>query len=295
MSIPIPSESGGKPRRKAISLLRLLPAFCVALLPSLLKVPIYRRLYGYSIGCGVRIGFGTLFYDVGRCRIGDHVRIGAFNGFIQIGELEIGAHTQTGVGNLFRGGDRIRVGDYVTIMRLNVFNSIIEPDAANELHPELELGVGVVVTTSHWIDFSDRVTIGAHAILGGRSSSLWTHNRQRTRGIAIGPHCYLGSEIRLAPGVELPAFCIVAIGAVILSSGTFTERSLIAGNPATTLRPLRERDLALVARKTRRDIPDEVALAFLPVDLRAAAGSPSTSETADETAYENTDESPVDA
>ena len=85
--------------------LRFALSVLLALLPSWLKVPLYRMLFGYRIGRGVRIGLSPLF-GVGRCRIGDHARIGSFNLFYQVGDLEIGDHAQIGFLNLFRGDGR---------------------------------------------------------------------------------------------------------------------------------------------------------------------------------------------
>ena len=136
------------------------------------------------------------------------------------------------------------------------------------MDPTLNLGIGTVITTGHWIDFTDRITIGHNSIIGGRNSSLWTHNRQRTRPIEIGPHCYLGSEIRVAPGVELPTLGVIAVGSVLIGSYDLS-RSLIAGNPAKVLRELNERDLFLVTRKTRKDIPIIDAISYLPEDVRS--------------------------
>jgi hypothetical protein len=126
------------------------------------------------------------------------------------------------------------------------------------------------VTTGHWLDFSAGIWFGDHVIVGGRHSSLWTHNRQIGKPISLASHTYLGSEVRLAPGVRVAPFCVVALGSVL--SGHFDmARSLIGGNPARTLRSLSERDLFLVTRKTRRDIPDDFELAFLPEDLHVLA------------------------
>jgi acetyltransferase-like isoleucine patch superfamily enzyme len=238
----------------------------LALLPSWLKVPLYRLLFGYQIGRGVRIGFSP-FLGVRRCKIGDNVRIGSLNVFLRIDDLEIGAHTQVGILNVFRGGTRVRLGAYVSVLRLNVCNAILDGDFLEPVEPVLELGPGVTVTSGHWLDFSGNITVGAHSIIGGRNSSLWTHNRQRTRAIAVGDHCYLGSEVRLAPGAEVPPLCIVALGSVLVGR-LDPARSLIGGNPAAVLRPLSERDLYLVCRKTRKDIPDELVLADLPADVR---------------------------
>jgi acetyltransferase-like isoleucine patch superfamily enzyme len=252
--------------------LRFALGLALALLPSWLKVPIYRMLFGYRVGKGVRIGFSPLI-GVGRCRIGDYARIGSFNLFYEIGDLEIGDHAQIGFLNLFRGGRKIRIGPYASILRQNVFNSIIERDFVEEVEPVLDLGAGSTIAAGHWLDFSAGIDIGDHTIVGGRNSSFWTHNRQRGRPISVGCHCYLGSEIRVAPGAEVPSFCIVALGSVL--SGHFRPpRSLIGGNPASVARELQERDLILIVHKTRDDIPDDLARMHLPDDLLAVAHQP---------------------
>jgi hypothetical protein len=190
-------------------------AVILALLPSWVKIPLYRRLYGYHIGKGVRIGL-TPFVGVRRCQIGDHARIGSFNLFYQIGDLEVGDHARIGFLNLFRGGQAITIGRYGTILRQNVFNSILDRDFVDPVEPVLHLGAGSVVTSGHWLDFSAGIDIGDHTIIGGRNSSFCTHNRQRGRAISVGCHCYIGSEVRVAPGTGVPPLCNVALGSVLL-------------------------------------------------------------------------------
>jgi acetyltransferase-like isoleucine patch superfamily enzyme len=244
----------------------------VAILPGWLKHAIYRRCYGYRIGKGVSIGFGSVFFGVADCQLDDGVRIGPFNVFWRTARLTIGEQTRIGPCNLFRGGNLIAIGPFATILRCNVFNSILEPDVVNVPDPVLHLGAGSVVTTGHWLDFTDRITLGPHSIVGGRHSSFWTHSRQRTRPISIGAHCYLGSEARVAPGVEIPPLCVVALGSVLI--GRIEQgRSLIAGNPAACLRELTESEMAGAIHKTRNDIPDRLVSASLPVDLRPEAQS----------------------
>lgn len=251
---------------------RLAVAVLVAALPSFLKVPVYRWVYGYRIGRRVRIGFSP-FVGVRACTIGDGVRIGSLNFFTRIRELHVGDHARIGVLNVFRGGDRVTVGAYATILRLNVFNAIVEADFVAPVEPVLELGTGVFVATGHWFDFSDGIRVGDHSVVGGRNSSFWTHNRQRGRPITVGRHVYLGSEVRVAPGVEVAAYSVVALGSVL--TGRFAEeRVLVGGNPARVVRPLSADDLFLVARKTRNDIPDSVAYDHLPDDLRRAVALP---------------------
>ena len=189
--------------------------------------------------------------------IEDDVSIGHFNVFTRIEKLSIGDHTRIGVLNIFRGGKEISIGRYCDVLRLNEINSIPEPDAVNETDPRFLMGNGSMIGASHKIDFTDRVEFGKCVILGGRNSSLWTHNRQMTKSITIGDYTYLGSEIRIAPGASIPAKCIVGMGSVV--SRTFArEYQLIAGVPAAEVRELGEDGKFLTERKTRNDLPDDI-------------------------------------
>jgi acetyltransferase-like isoleucine patch superfamily enzyme len=171
--------------------------------------------------------------------------------------LDIGDHVRIGHLNIIRGGDEVHLGRYAEIIRMNEINSIAEPDVVNAIDPRFFLGAGSIITAGHKVDFTDRVTIGRRSILGGRNSSLWTHNRQRTRPIEIGSFAYLGSEIRIAPGGSIPSKCIVGIGSVITGELS-AEGSLIAGVPARAIKELSEEDRFLIERKTRIDLPDDV-------------------------------------
>ena len=241
--------------RRHNSKLRLLVLAGLAVLPSFLKRPLYRLLFGYRIGRGVKIGLTLL--DAGECVIQDNVSIGHLNVVIGVKKLFIGDHARIGHLNILRGGDEINIGRYAEILRLNEINSIPDPVVVNPVDPRFTLGAGSVITASHKIDFTDRVTIGQRTILGGRNSSLWTHNRQRTLPIEIGDYVYIGSEIRMAPGSGLPSRCIVGIGSVITKKLT-GEMQLIAGVPARAVKPLDEEDAFLVEHKTRADLPDEL-------------------------------------
>jgi acetyltransferase-like isoleucine patch superfamily enzyme len=242
------------PRRRA-SRFRLAALLLVALLPSFLKRPCYRLLFGYSIGRRVSIGLTLL--DAEECVIGDDVRIGHLNAVVGVGKLSIGEHARVGHLNVLRGGDEIRLGRYSEIIRLNEINSIPDPEVVNPIEPVFILGDGAVVTAGHKIDFTDRVEIGRRTILGGRNSSLWTHNRQRTRPVLVGELSYIGSEIRVAPGGVIPSRCIVGIGSVV-TGRLEGEYLLIGGVPARRIKELSEEDRFLIEHKTRADLPDDL-------------------------------------
>ena len=235
--------------------LRLIIKAFLAPLPSSIKRLAYRHLFGYKIGTGVRIGFSII--DAVECEIGDRVSIGHLNVFTGVGKLSIGDHTRIGALNLFRGGEEIRSGRFCEILRLNEINSIPEPDVVNEVDPRFIMGDGSMMAASHKIDFTDRVELGRRVILGGRNSSIWTHNRQKTLPVRIGDRTYLGSEIRIAPGVEVAANCIVGMGSV-LTGKLHEEFQLIGGVPAKAIKPLDDEGRFLVERKTRNDLPDDI-------------------------------------
>ena len=227
----------------------------LAILPSFLKRPLYRLFFGYKIGKRVRIGLSIV--DAHQCTIEDDVQIGHLNVITRVEKLTIRDHVRIGHLNIIRGGAAVSLGRYCEIIRMNEINSIPDPDVVNEIDPVFLLGDGSIVTTGHKIDFTDRVEIGRRVILGGRNSSLWTHNRQRTLPITIGSMVYMGSEIRMAPGSAVPARSIVGIGSVITAQLT-EEGKLIAGVPAKTVKELSSEDQFLIERKTRADLPDDV-------------------------------------
>ncbi len=234
---------------------RLLMLAVCAVLPSFLKRPIYRLFFGYKIGKRVRIGVSII--DAAECNIDDDVQMGHFNVVTRVQKLTIKDHVRIGHLNIIRGGDEVSLGRYCEIIRMNEINSIPDPEVVNKIDPVFLLGDGSIVTTGHKIDFTDRVEIGRRVILGGRNSSIWTHNRQRTLPITIGSLVYMGSEIRMAPGSAIPARSIVGIGSVITAALT-EEGKLIAGVPAKTIKELSQEDQFLIERKTRPDLPDDV-------------------------------------
>jgi acetyltransferase-like isoleucine patch superfamily enzyme len=227
----------------------------VALLPNAVKVVVYRRLFGFRIGRDVRIGLSLL--AARGCEIGDATVIGHGNAVIDVGRLVLGDHVRIGALNLVRGGDEVRIGRWSELLRRNELNSIVDPDPVTPTDPRLLIGPGCVITDGHRLDFTDRIELGERVIVGGRGSSLWTHNRQRTAPIRVGPRTYIGSESRVAPGSSVPARSIVALGSVV--SGELSgDESLIGGVPAKVLRPLDDHDRYLVDRPTRRDAPDDL-------------------------------------
>jgi acetyltransferase-like isoleucine patch superfamily enzyme len=227
----------------------------MAFLPQSLKRPLYRLFFGFRISSTARIGVALL--DCKTLVVGPEARIGHGVGFVGCGEVRVGAKVAIGFGNVFRGGHHLDFGDWSQLLRLNVVNAI--PDRRGHPRPgaNFKLGFGSVITSEHRIDFTGGVIIGDCAILGGRNSSLWTHNRRSREPIVIGNYCYVGSEIRMAPGTSIADCCVVGLGAVVTES-IEEPFSLVGGLPARRIRPLGRRDEEILYGKTRLEIPDEI-------------------------------------
>ncbi|HEX4920982.1 MAG TPA: hypothetical protein VFV92_09615, partial [Candidatus Bathyarchaeia archaeon] len=146
--------------------------------------------------------------------------------------------------------------DYCQLLRLNVINAIPDNDCVNAPQSIFALGYGSVITSEHRIDFTDRVTIGRCTTIAGRNSSFWTHNRRAGSSVVIGDFCYVGSEVRVAPGVHIGDCCVVGLGAVV-TRGSIGSHWLIGGVPARPIRQLRNEDYELIFAKTRPDLPDQ--------------------------------------
>lgn len=234
--------------------LRVVALLGIAILPGAMKRLVYRWCFGYRIAPTARIGLAYL--DCRSLTVAEGGRIGHGTVFVQCGEVRIGARVEVGPLNLFRGGDRIELHDYAKVLRLNVINAIPDHDCVSTLDSTFSLGAGAVMTAEHRIDFTGGISIGRGTILGGRNSSVWTHTRRAATPVQIGSHCYVGSEIRMAPGSAIPDCCVVGIGSVVLARIT-EPYSLIAGVPAQIQRPLSVEDHDLIFQKTRPDVTEE--------------------------------------
>jgi acetyltransferase-like isoleucine patch superfamily enzyme len=225
----------------------------IALLPSAIKVPIYRRLFGFKIDDSARVGLSVL--DVDHLELGPGAQIGHGNILTRTKAVRLDQGAEIGFLNLLRGGDEIRLGRFATVLRFNVLNSIPDNDCEGPTDPRLLVGPGAYVVSGHRLDFSDRISLGKNVILAGRNSSLWTHNRQATRPIEIGDFCYLGSEVRLAPGASLGPLAILGMGAVLSSQAEGGK--VYVGVPAKPMRDVSAEDEEILRKKSREDIPED--------------------------------------
>lgn len=168
---------------------------------------LYKKLFGYSIGSRVHIGRSII-----KCKevhLGDNVAIGNGN-VIATGKLIMNAKSRILTGNRIIGKGIMTMGEDSRIIY------------------------------DHYIDVWNNVTLGNHTWLAGKNSQIWTHGSLHTKldkdlSVTIGDHVYIGSAVRIAPGVTLKNTVLVGLGSVVTSSIEQNE-VVIAGNPATVVK-----------------------------------------------------------
>lgn len=203
---------------------KLLLPLLVSLMPlNVLRVLLYRLIFGYRIGKNVRIGFGTI---------------------ISVASLKIGSGTVIGPFNVFKGPITVRIGEQAKIGRLNQFfcswHIVADKFAARNYTPVLELGDRSLVLNSHFFDIYGRVEIGNDSWIAGNGSQFWTHGLSvMDRDIIIGEKNYIGSGVRFAPGTAIAHRNIIALGSVILGKLDACD-TLISGFPAKAIRSIAE-------------------------------------------------------
>lgn len=196
----------------------------VILLPSRLKIPIYRHVFGY--------------------RIGKHVKIGL--SWIKVGQLEIGNHVVICHFVRFKNVPEVKIGDYCTIGFGTTFTSTSEFTNERSIanrgnRPALIIGDHCGIALLHYFDVQDTFTIGSYTTIAGRGSIFITHylevisGTQSTKPISIGKYCMVGSSVRFAPGSSVAEYSVVGMAAIVTKQ--FDEPYvLIGGNPAVVIR-----------------------------------------------------------
>jgi len=198
----------------------------VVLLPWPLRRQVLMRGYGYVIHPSARIGLSWVFPK--HLVLFEHARIGHLNVVVNLDRLELGAHAM--------------------IDRSNWITGFPSNDARHFAHqPDRKaicvLGTHSAITKRHHLDCTDRVEIGAFAILSGYASQLLTHsvnlvnNRQECSPIHIGDYCFVGTAVVMLPGSRLPDRSVLGAKA-LLNKAHEVPGWLYAGVPAEQVKAL---------------------------------------------------------
>ena len=198
------------------------------LLPWELRRRFLESQFGYSIHPTSRIGLAWICPQ--RLVMEEHARIGHLTVCKNIDLLHLGAHALIGQLNWITGFPSGHARHFAH-----------QPERRPELIVERHAGI----SSRHFIDCTARVRLGAFSTLAGYRSQLITHSidlaagRQSSEPIEIGEYCFVGTEVVVLGGSNLPHHSV--LGAKSLLNKKWEEPyQLYGGVPAKPLRKLPE-------------------------------------------------------
>lgn len=221
---------------------KYLTCFIGVVLPSKIVV-FFWRLLGHNIANDAKIGFSIVFAK--RILMAPGAHIGHGN-YININELLLFEGAFVGRSNIVNGPFAIEMKKGAQIGNRNKILRGPTPLVTFGVSV-LRVGEGSKITSDHRIDCSQSVIIGAHTIIAGAASQIWTHGyvhdiqgpgRYRVDGrIVIGNNVYVGSACVLTGGVRIEDGIIVGAGATV--SRSLTEAGMYVSSGLRRLdRPL---------------------------------------------------------
>lgn len=188
--------------------LRKLLAVLLAPFPSALKVFLLNQM-GHKISNTAHIGLSIL----------------------DIKLIEMGPGTYIGPGNIFTNLEKLEMKNG---SRINRWNRITSNGSKTSI---LRICERSSISMRHYFDVCNLVEIGHDTIIAGHRSTFFTHSKgikeiDYTKPIIIGSWCYLGSDLKVAPGTQVGRNCFVGMGSVLVGDSSDQEYALLAGNPA---------------------------------------------------------------
>ena len=203
--------------------MRLICIIMASIMPTNALRVFFLRRCGYVVHEKCRIGLLN-YIDVSRLELKERVRIGRFNILKGPFSMSVGAETEIGSRNRFICGAW----------------TLEERYAAVDFKRSIRIGESCTITSGHFFDVTDAITVGDQARIAGIRSEFWTHGLSRPdRAVAIGEKCYIGSSSAFAPGASVGNFNVVAMRSVVVTK-IDAEYSLIAGHPATVVKSIRD-------------------------------------------------------
>lgn len=204
---------------------KLIKAFIV-ILPWPLKRFMLRKLYGYDLHPGARIGFSWIYPR--HLKMGEGARFYSFAVAIHLDLIEMGKNASVGRGCWITG---LGTGDAQFFKH------------QKDRKAELIIGDDSHITKNHHIDCTNTIRIGRMVTVAGYNSQFLTHsinvveNRQDSSPIEIGDYTFIGTNVVILGGAKLPAYSV--LGAKSLLNKAFTEEyKLYGGVPAVMIKDM---------------------------------------------------------
>lgn len=193
-------------------------------LPSRLKTAAYRRIFKFDIAPSAHLGLSVIACD----------------------NLSMMPHSRIGHMSVIRGKMALRMGEYSSIGQFNWISGGVDDGRyfiGRARSPELLLGDHSSITSRHYIDCTDRISIGRFTTIAGNRSIFITHgidyreSCQDCAPIHIGDYCLIGSNVTVLKGVNIASRTILGAASVVPKSIT-TELGVWVGVPARHVKKL---------------------------------------------------------
>lgn len=156
----------------------------------------------------------------------------------RIGHLNIAIHL-----------DGMKLGKKASIARGNWITGFPSNTTSKHFAHQAErtslfiIGDSAAITKNHHFDCTNIIEIGAYTTVAGYQSQFLTHsinvmeNRQDSAPIKIGEYAFVGTNVVLLGGAELPARCV--LGAKSLLNKAYTDEWMLYGGvPAKAIQAI---------------------------------------------------------
>lgn len=204
--------------------MRFLKVFVQALvvvMPWGLKRRILSIFFGYKIAPSARIGLSWVYPK--KLVMEDGSRIGNLCTIINLDDVVFKARSTMGRGNWVTGFPTGTASPHFSQQKERI--------------SQLVVGKHSSITKNHHFDCTSPIEIGEFTTIAGYQSQLLTHsidlrnNRQNSKPIKIGDYCFIGTNVVILGGSNLPSYSVLGAKS-LLNKALVGEWSLYAGVPA---------------------------------------------------------------
>lgn len=205
--------------------MKILLQLLLFIFPWRIRKCFLKRMFHFSFEKNSRIGFSIILAN--RLELGENAYIGHLNFCKAIDKLSLGANSSLGNLNFITG---FSVTSPI-VLQHGHFSHIPNRKCV------LEIGEHVGVTSRHFFDCNGGIFIHNFVQIAGFGSCFMTHSidpkecRQDAEPIIIGQRSFIGSQITILKGAEVPDCCIIGARS-LLTKKMDRPYSLYAGVPA---------------------------------------------------------------
>jgi acetyltransferase-like isoleucine patch superfamily enzyme len=200
--------------------------FLILLTPGVVKRRLLRWFFRWEIDRSATLGI-SLYYNVGRVRMGPGSRIGHLNVLRNLRSVQLGSSASVGQWN------------WITAATMLVDPPYVPTSGCITINDE------AAITSRHYLDCAGGIEVGRATTIAGVRSTLLSHqidvadSRQTAAPIRIGAYTFVGSNVLVTPGAAIPDRCVIAMGATVV--GRLSESGMLYGGvPARPLKGIED-------------------------------------------------------